>query len=175
MKTQLTKEIEKCALKEFAAMGNFLCPEVGINIKRYGFPKKWYGMCKLTEQEMIDKGFHQCWHTDTEIVDILQWQSNKNIWKCYEIKISYNDFKSKSSKTFVGNYNYFIVPESLYIKIIDEVPDNVGVYIYKEQEPTHWYEKRLICKKKSKRIDLGCTEQEINYGMIKSLYRESKK
>lgn len=175
MKTQLTKDIEQCALKEFTKMGSFLCLEVGINIKRYGFSKKFCRMCKLTEQEMIDKGWRQTWHTDTEIVDLLLWESNKDIWRCFEIKTSYTDFKSNASKTFVGNYNYYIIPQFLLPKIEPEVPNEIGIYIYKDEEPKYRYEHRLQCVRRSKKQQLGCTKDEINYGMIKSLYRESKK
>ena len=176
MKTQLTKDIEKCFLKEFDIMGNFLCPEVGINIKRYGFSKRFCKITNLTEQEMIDKGWKQSWHIDTEIVDLLQWQSNKNIWKCYEIKISYQDFKSTAAKTFVGNYNYYLIPDTLLDKIKDEVPKEIGIYIYNtEEKEWKWWEHRISCYKKSRKQELGCTQNEIYYGMIKSLYREVNK
>ena len=175
MKTELTKRIEQCALKEFSATGNFICPEVGINIYRYGFPKLFYKYTKLTEQQMLDKGFKKQWHTDTEIVDILLWQNNKNIWKCFEIKISYSDFKSSASKTFIGNYNYYIVPDTLYDKIKDEVPNNIGIYVYNTVESTYRYYKYLKCVKRSKKQDLQCTQDEMYYAMIKSLYREVSK
>lgn len=175
MKTQLTKDIEQCALNEFSKMGVFLCPEVGINIRRYGFSKKFCRTCKLTEQEMLEKGWRQSWHTDLEIVDLLSWEPNKNIWRCFEIKISYTDFKSCASKTFIGNYNYYIIPEFLLSKVESEIPKGIGIYIYKDEPPVYRYENRIQCIRKSKKQQLGCTEKEINYGMIKSLYRESKK
>lgn len=175
MKTQLTKDIENCILKEFAKMGTFLVPEAGINIKRFGFPKRYYNMCKLTEQEMIEKGWKPVWHTDTEIVDVLSWESNKNIWKCFEIKISYQDFKSAASKTFVGNYNYYVVPDTLLDKIKDEVPSHIGIYVYDTKPNEYRWYKYLTCSKKAKKQELGCTQDEIYYGMIKSLYREVKK
>ena len=176
MKTQLTKEIEKCFLKEFNIMGNFLCPEVGINIKRYGFSKRFCRMSNLTEQEMLERGWTPSWHTDTEIVDVLLWQPNKNIWKCFEIKTSYNDFKSSASKTFIGNYNYYLVPDTLLNKIQGEVPKEIGIYVYNTEE-RNWrrWEHRISCYKKSKKQELGCTQDEIYYGMIKSLYREVTK
>ena len=79
---------------------------------------------------MLDKGWKKSWIIDNEIVDLLTWESNKNIWRCYEIKISYQDFKSKASKTFVGNYNYYIIPDTLLNKVKGEVPDNIGIYVY---------------------------------------------
>lgn len=173
MKTQLTKDIEDRFLKEFDIMGNFLCPEVGINIKRFGFSKKFCKTTNLTEQQMLDMGWKQSWHTDTEIVDLLLWQSNKNIWKCFEIKISYSDFKSTAAKTFVGNYNYYLVPDTLLDKIKDEVPTNIGIYVYNTSDKD-WksWEHRISCYKKAKRQELNCTQDELYYAIIKSLYRE---
>ena len=80
MKTQLTKDIEKRFLYEFNKLGLFNCPEVGINLKRYGYPRRWYKHSKLTEQDMERLGYNKINYTDLEIVDLLSWQYNKNIW-----------------------------------------------------------------------------------------------
>lgn len=176
MKTKLTKDMENCFIKEFTKMGLFICPEVGINIRRFGFSKRFCKMCNnSTEQELIQKGYKQSWHTDTEIVDILTWESNKNIWRCYELKVSLQDFKSNASKTFVGNYNYYLIPNTLLDKVEHLIPKEIGIYVYDTNEPKYKYQSRITCYKKAKKQDLLCTEQEIYYGMIKSLYREMKK
>ena len=175
MKAQLTQDIEKCCLKEFSKMGVFICPEVGINIKRFGFSKRYYKGLNLTEQEMTDKGWQPNWHTDTEIVDLLAWESNKNIWKCFEIKITYQDFKSSASKTFIGNYNYYVVPDTLVEKVEIEIPRGIGIYVYQTEEPEYYWQNRLSCFRRAKRQELCCTQDEIYYGMIKSLYREMTK
>ena len=49
---------------------------------------------------------------------------------CFEIKISKSDFKSKNGNNFVGNHNDYVVPTELYPKIIDLVPDDIGVITY---------------------------------------------
>lgn len=51
-------------------------------------------------------------------------------WKCYEIKVSKQDFYSPSKWTFVGDYNYFVVPETLYDVIKGDIPQGVGCYTY---------------------------------------------
>lgn len=175
MKTELTKQIEKTALKEFTKMGTFLCPEVGINIKRFGFSKRFCRISNLTEQEMIDKGYKPQTITDTEIVDILSWDSKPNIWKCYEIKVSCGDFKSTAAKTFVGNYNYYIVPDTLVHKIEKEVSKEIGIYVFDTKPKEYRWYHYLSCYRKAKKQELKCTQDEIYYGMIKSLYREYKK
>lgn len=175
MKTKLTQDIENCFMKEFSTMGNFICPEVGINIRRFGFPKRYYRITKLAEQELLDKGFTPNWHIDTEIVDMLLWQSNKNIWKCFEIKISYSDFKSSAAKTFVGNYNYYILPDTLISQVEYLIPKEIGIYSYATVEPQYSWENRFTNYRKGRKQELGCTQDEIYYGMIKSLYRELQK
>ena len=175
MKTKLTKDIENCFLREFATMGTFICPEVGINIKRYGVPYKYYKSTKLTEQEMIDKGYKQIWHTDLEIVDMLVWLSNKNIWKCFEIKVSLSDFKSNCAKTFIGNYNYYILPNTLIPQVENLIPKDIGIYSYNVEQPQYRWQHRISNYRKSKRKELGCEYSEIYYAMIKSLYRQVDK
>lgn len=175
MKTNLTKNIELRALKEFAKMGNFICNEVGINIKRFGFNKRVFKGCKLSEQDLIDKWYVPDWYTSTEIVDVLVWESNKNIWKCFEIKISVNDFKSSAALTFIGNYNYYIIPDYLISKVEYMIPDHIGIYKYDTSKFKYDWQPRLSCYKRAKKQELKCTYNEINYGMIKSLYRELRK
>lgn len=76
------------------------------------------------------------------IVDILSYhgkpvsngrgkpRTREVTWRCYEIKTSKPDFYSKHKKTFVGDYNYFVVPESLYETIKDDIPKGIGCYVY---------------------------------------------
>lgn len=51
-------------------------------------------------------------------------------WRCYEIKTSKQDFYSPHKWTFVGDYNYFVVPEDLYHEIKDDIPKGIGCYVY---------------------------------------------
>lgn len=51
---------------------------------------------------------------------------------CFEIKISYSDFKSKNGHNFHGNENYYCVPKELAPKIIKEIPDDIGILTYYE-------------------------------------------
>lgn len=49
---------------------------------------------------------------------------------CYEVKISKSDFKSKHGHNFVGNHNYYVVPKKLVPKIIDLIPEDIGLIAY---------------------------------------------
>lgn len=97
-----------------------------------------------------------------ERVDCLSYDTN-GTWRCYEIKVSKSDFHSKAKKTFVGNYNYFVMPNELYQEVKDEIPCNIGIYV----------DGKLI--KKATKQELSVDEQILKDSMIRSLYRESEK
>lgn len=46
---------------------------------------------------------------------------------CYEIKSSVEDFHSPNGHNFIGDYNYYVMPEEVFEKVKDEIPSNVGV------------------------------------------------
>lgn len=101
-----------------------------------------------------------------ERVDYMTYETN-GIWRCYEIKVSKSDFKSKAKVSFIGHYNYYVMPEELFELIKDEIPSHIGVYVSKG--------KYLICKKNPKKQKLGVDEQILKDSMIRSLYRESER
>lgn len=87
----------------------------------------------------------------------------KGIWRCYEVKCSVSDFRSKAKKTFVGHYNYFVMTSEVYEKVKDEVPSHVGIYIMG----------RLV--KRPKKQELTVDESVLKMSMIRSLSREADK
>ena len=54
-----------------------------------------------------------------EIVDYITYDTNAEI-RCYEIKVSKQDFLSKAKQTFIGHFNYYVMPEELYNQLIKE-------------------------------------------------------
>lgn len=48
-----------------------------------------------------------------EIVDFITYETD-GIFRCYEIKTSLSDLKSKAKLSFVGHYNYLVMPDDLY-------------------------------------------------------------
>lgn len=64
--------------------------------------------------EEVTIGFKSQGHGD-EIVDYMTMDS-KNIFKCYEIKVTLADLKTDNKKSFYGDYNYLVVSNSLYAK-----------------------------------------------------------
>lgn len=97
-----------------------------------------------------------------ERVDYITYNT-KGIWRCYEIKISKSDFHSKNNNTFIGHYNYYVLPKELYEQVKDEIPNHIGVYVNER------------CIKRSKKQDLQIDEQILKNSLIRSLYREYEK
>lgn len=58
---------------------------------------------------------------------------SKGSLRCYEIKVTLADLKSKVKKSWYGLYNYLFVTSELYEKIAnnlsDYIPDYVGVVV----------------------------------------------
>ena len=71
---------------------------------------------------------------DAGIVDTLSYQelpSGDIEWRCYELKVTKSDFHSKAKLSFVGHYNYFVLPLKLYQAVATEIPAGIGVLIYR--------------------------------------------
>ena len=49
---------------------------------------------------------------------------------CIEIKVTKADFKSEHGHNFVGNLNYYAVPEEIYKEIEPLVPEGIGILVY---------------------------------------------
>ena len=97
-----------------------------------------------------------------ERVDYMTYDT-KGIFRCYEIKCTKSDFYSKAKKSFVGNYNYYVLTKELYDEVKDDIPKHIGVYVYSE----------LI--KKPKKMELQIKKDILKDSMIRSLAREQDK
>ena len=97
-----------------------------------------------------------------ERVDYLTYDT-KGIWRCYEVKTSKSDFYSKAAKTFVGHYNYYVMPNDLYEDVKDDIPKHIGIHSGSN----------VI--KNPQRQELGVDEQVLKDSLIRSLHRENEK
>lgn len=100
---------------------------------------------------------------NNEIVDCLSYKKNKD-WRCYELKVSVSDFHSKQAKTFVGNYNYYVLPSNLISQVKDEIPNWVGIIADGN---------KVI--KRPKYQELKIDKDILYYSLFKSMYREVNK
>lgn len=112
--------------------------------------------------EEVTIGFHNSGFGN-EIVDFITMDS-KGIIKCYEIKVTIEDLKSKAKKSWYGNYNYLIVSEELYNKILDwdkYLPKNVGLIVGE----------KLKSVKNAKKLDINKnTEVMLKESIIRSMF-----
>lgn len=100
-----------------------------------------------------------------ERVDYMTYDT-RGVFRCYEIKISKEDFHSKCKHTFVGHYNYYVMPPEVYQAVKDDIPDYVGVYEVKFNA--------LDCVKKARK-QVVLNPEELKDYLIRSLCRDAGK
>ena len=90
---------------------------------------------------------------------------------CYEVKSSVEDFHSKNGHNFIGDYNYYVMPEDVFEKVKSEIPYFVGVLVPdKKHYQAEWYD--LKTEKKARRKDRGRPVSEILLMMFRSAARD---
>lgn len=146
-KTDLTKMAERFLYREYvqSKLGVFGCFEV-----TFGTRDAW--SCGKRER-----------------VDFMTYDTAGTI-KCYEIKVSKADFNSDAATSFIGHYNYYVIPSYLYADVKDKISNGIGIILFDSSDP----QKRAIQKAKRQRIAKG-TEVNLIEAMLKSLHREQAK
>ena len=91
----------------------------------------------------------------------------KGDFYCYEVKSSVEDYRSKNGHNFIGDFNYYIMPEEIYNEVSPKIPYYVGVYCP--------YGENLRLVKKAKRKNRERPVSEMLLMMFRSSVRESKK
>ena len=130
-----------------------LTKELEIAISKETF--KWFGCHEVTIG----------WYGE-ERVDFMTMDS-KEIFRCFEIKISKSDFRSIHGHNFVGNFNYYVLPKKLYDEIEEDIPNHIGAYT--------WNGKNLTLTKRARKQKLKVDINILKNSMIRSLYRDSCK
>lgn len=78
--------------------------------------------CGSIKADLIDyASVRECYVTDTKIDTIIA---------CIEIIASEEDFRDHPCSNFCGHCNYYAIPKSLYAKVKDEIPEDIGVLLY---------------------------------------------
>lgn len=73
---------------------------------------------------------------DQGIVDTLVMQPGDPLtWRCFELKVTKSDFHSSAKLSFIGHYNYFVLPLKLYHAVEAEIPAGIGVMTYQPFSP----------------------------------------
>lgn len=124
--------------------------------------------------EEITIGFANNGHGD-EVVDFMTMDS-KGIIKCYELKVTKQDLKSKAKKSWYGNYNYLVTTAELYEKIDnwdDYIPNDIGIIVGRLNYIGKMYlSVERKCKKK--KIDAE-TQIMLKESMVRSMYHKMLK
>nr|OTP46798.1 hypothetical protein A5881_003776 [Enterococcus termitis]OTP46807.1 hypothetical protein A5881_003785 [Enterococcus termitis] len=89
----------------------------------------------------------------------------ENIWRFYEIKVSKQDFYSKNKLTFLGNFNYFVLPTDLYSIVQNDIPQNIGVLTYNNGSIS-------MMKKPIRQKELSIDESVLFRNLMNSMNRE---
>jgi hypothetical protein len=104
-----------------------------------------------------------------ERVDFMTMDS-EGIFKCYEVKISKADFHSKAKLSFLGHYNYLVMPEKLYKELLKDdvvfagmLVRGIGVYTVSPENGM------ATCVRKAKKKNGFLNTQLLMFAMIRSL------
>ena len=138
-----TKEIEHIAYNYLWKKGRYLVFEMAI-------PRE------------IQNKYHR------ERLDLMGYDSD-GTFRGYEIKRDIGDFHSGCAWSWICHYNYFIMPYDLYMKVKDEIPDGIGVWV------CYTNRKSMDCVKKPKKRELICSKESLLLAMLQALSREYKK
>lgn len=108
-----------------------------------------------------------------ERVDFLTYDTN-NCFKCYEIKVTKSDFYSKCHNTFVGNYNYYVMPRELYHEVKQDIPEEIGVLVENKIGDKIYEYSPLRSIKKAIKQELKVDKDILKNSLIRSLCREAE-
>ena len=110
-----------------------------------------------------------------ELVDFISYNAKRDIFKCYEIKVTMQDFKSKAKKSWYGNFNYLVISKDLYEKQSlkewkEQIPKNVGIIVIN----TNTDEK--ICVSRSSKEEISRDQKDmLKNSLIRSLFYQNQK
>ncbi len=153
MKTDKTIVIEKILKKSLFGSNPKLAKEYGGTEVTIGFQR--------------DK--HQ-----KQIVDFMSYDPKNAIFRCYEIKVSTSDFRSKAMKSWVGHFNYLVLTEELFDQqSLDvwksEIPDYVGIIVVNITDSG----KKTI--KKAARVNISdCQSSTLKDSLIRTLFYQNQ-
>ena len=122
----------------------------------------WYGVFEVAIPRAIVNKYHR------ERVDFLTYETT-GIYRSYEIKRDKADFYSGCAWSWIGHYNYFIMPYELYVQVQQDIPKDIGVWVIRGSS------KSMECIKKPKKRELLCSSTDIQFSMFQAFSREYKK
>lgn len=137
-------------------------------IEHIAYKTLWKKGTYLVYECAVPRSYQNKYHR--ERVDLVSYETT-GIFRFYEIKNSVSDFHSSAALTFLGHYNYFIMPKSLYDKVKEEIPNHIGVWVVYEFSSRRYME----CIKKPKKQELKVNSDDMKFAILQALSREYKK
>lgn len=105
-------------------------------------------------------------------VDFMTMTS-RNVFRCYEIKISKSDFHSSAKLSFLGDYNYFVMPSKLLHSLKDD--ELFREYMFRGIGVISYENGRLTLVRAAKNKDITISRKiELMHSMVRSLSRFCK-
>lgn len=66
---------------------------------------------------------------DDGIVDYVTMEIGKErTIRCYELKITRSDFLSDAKKTFIGDFNFYVIPTELWGQVMNRIEPGIGCW-----------------------------------------------
>lgn len=126
-----------------------------------------------------------------EIVDFITYKTTGE-FRCYEIKVSKSDFKSRANLSFHGDYNYYVMPAKLYVDLSLEYEKEAMKNQFYDGDPKKAFDRSLkhmgiglliVTSKGSLQSQINAKRKNVNLSMraklsesmIRSLNREVSK
>lgn len=125
-------------------------------------------------QKIVDEYREKEIHISDEEAEQILWLCNRKMdISKIENREEYLPFHSKNGHNFLGDYNYYVMPEEVYEQVKKEIPYQVGVYVpdgmnYRGE----WYGLKAI--KKAKRKDRSRPVSEMLLMMFRSAARDRR-
>lgn len=95
----------------------------------------------------------------------------KGDFYCYEVKSSVEDFRSKNGHNFLGDFNYYVMPEEVFAAVSRDIPYHVGVFVpEKKNYHGEWYDLKSV--KIARRQDRKRPVSEMLLMMFRSAARD---
>lgn len=88
----------------------------------------------------------------------------KGMFYCYEVKSCMADYISEHGHNFIGDLNYYVMPQVLFDSVKYEIPRNIGVIVEKNGV--------LYVERKARAQDRKKSVQEMLLMMFRSANRE---
>jgi len=109
-----------------------------------------------------------------EIVDFMSYNPKDDIVKCYEIKVTMQDFNSNAKKSWYGNYNYLVLSAELYNEQSlefwkEKTPVTVGIIVINTETTVK------MCVKRAKFICCSMDKSALKDSLIRTLFYQNQK